>query len=172
MRGLFVFMAALFFAGLAVAQEAAGGAQLQPAAGGGLLAQATPIVLAIIGALFGWLRLRQQKSEDDSKKSEAEKEAERQAMAMLEKSVAATYLSYVRPQRKANGGKFDHKVARTRAMETAKANALPAAKAIYELWGDDIVEGVVHRIANRQGADKPSKKVAGDVDKPATNADA
>ena len=47
-----------------------------------------------------------------------------------------------------------------------------AAKAINELWGDDLVEAAVHRIANRQGADKPSKKVEGDVAKPATNADA
>ncbi len=76
-------------------------------------------------------------------------------MATLEKAVASTYLSYVRPGR-ANGG-FDGKTARQRAVQTAKDNAIPAAKAIYELWGDDLVEAAVHRIANRQGADKPAK---------------
>lgn len=158
MRVLFTFFAALLFCAVGFAQEA-GAAAIAPSAGGGVMEMLTPIVIAVIGMAFGWLRMRQQKAEDAKteadKKSEEERIAERQALATLEKSVAATYLSYVRPLKKSGKG-FDHKEARRRAFVTAKGRATSAAKAVYELWGDDLVDAAIHRIANRQGADKPS----------------
>ncbi len=144
--GLFMFA----FTALA-AEEASTTPQVAEGAPGWMSA-ATPIVLALIGALFGWLRMRQQKGEEKSQKSEEEKEAERKALQDLQAAVANTYLSYVSGAKE--DGKFDGAIARSKALATAKKSAIPAVKAIYELWGDDKVEALIHRIANKQGADK------------------
>lgn len=136
----------------AFAQETAP-SLVAPPAGSPVILYIVYAILSLVGMLgVAWMKGRI----DRSDKADDEKKAEKDAVDSLWNGAASTYLAYVQTAKV--DGNFDQKEARRRAVAAGKKMAGPAAKALYELWGDDKLDALVHRFANRQGADRASEK--------------
>jgi hypothetical protein len=107
--------------------------------------------MLVAAIVLPYIRSRIKKGEKDKEKAEAKTDA----LDTLANAVASVYLTVVQPT-KAAGTKIDGKAVRALAFNKAKEMAPEAAKAVYEAWGKDKVLSLIHRIANKQGANKPS----------------
>lgn len=120
--------------------------------------------MLVAAIVLPYVRGRIRKGEEDKKKAGAKTEA----LDTLANAVASIYLTIVQPL-KAKGEKLNGAVVRQAAFDKAKELAPDAAKAVYEAWGKEKVLSLIHRIANKQGANKvsqPKTETTSDGDSP------